>query len=169
LASTSDGPDRVSPGRRLGEKDVDDGRRDRRLHDHDRGDALDSGREPDLCRHAVRAGPARAGRPPRGGKHVSRRGSNGAWIAVPLLAIGVAAVKVVVLSRADEDASSRRAIGEARILLLSLPTRAEQAIREARERFAQAKVAFREARVSSERALLSQLEEAKQRGSLPPI
>ena len=100
---------------------------------------------------------------------MSRRGSSGAWIAVPLLAIGVAAVTVVVLSRADEDASSRRAIGEARILLLSLPTRAEQAIREARERFAQAKVAFREARVSSERALLSQLEEAKQRGSLPPI
>jgi hypothetical protein len=100
---------------------------------------------------------------------VSRRGSNGAWIAVPLLAIGVVAVTVVVLSRADEDASSRRAIDEARILLRSLPTRAEQTVREARERFEQAKAAFREARASSERALLSQLEEAKQRGSLPPI
>lgn len=90
-------------------------------------------------------------------------------VGVPLI-LGLAAVVVVVAvsQSGSDDAPVRRAIKEASEVIQTLPVRLEQIKREARERFDLAKAAFYQARAESERALTSQLQEAKQRGSVPP-
>ena len=63
----------------------------------------------------------------------------------------------------------RRRVKDVPRLVSELPQRAETLAREARQRYDLAKEAFLTARVESERALILQLREAKDRGSLPPV
>ncbi|HLH71846.1 MAG TPA: hypothetical protein VKX96_01080 [Chloroflexota bacterium] len=90
----------------------------------------------------------------------------------PVLVAGglvtVAAVVVVTQFTANDRPLSQ--LGqEAQSFVVELPDRIQRFVREARERFALAKEGFRAARAESERGLIAQLEEAKQRGSLPPV
>lgn len=59
--------------------------------------------------------------------------------------------------------------GPVPVLVSELPERAKAWSMDARERFNRAKQAFVNARSESERALILQLREAKDRGSLPPV
>jgi hypothetical protein len=68
--------------------------------------------------------------------------------------------------------TSRRpgeALGSLDDVVQSLPEPIKSALVLVAERFERAQRAFREARLESERALVSQLQEAKQRGSVPPV
>jgi hypothetical protein len=69
----------------------------------------------------------------------------------------------------DRSQVARLRFGRATDELQSLPTRIVDFTQMARVRFERAKAAFRDARAESERALVSQLQEAKQRGSVPPV
>lgn len=100
---------------------------------------------------------------------MSRFFSAAAWIALPIIA-GAAAITITAVIRSTpEGDGARRLIREAREVIERLPTRAEQVIQEAQERLARAKEVYQTARIESERALTAQLQEAKQRGSLPPL
>jgi predicted sulfurtransferase len=78
-------------------------------------------------------------------------------------------VAVVVIARTQPDSVVGRYVAEAEVFARALPDRARTLVRDARDRFALATAAFHEARAQSQRALASQLEEAKHRGSMPPI
>lgn len=102
---------------------------------------------------------------------MSRPGSSGTrLIAVAVLgtvAVGVAGS--LVLARTNPDSTPARYVEAAESVARDLPMLARQAIQEAKNRFAAAKLAFREARAESERSLMAQFQEAKQRGSVPPL
>lgn len=101
---------------------------------------------------------------------MSRLLSSTVRVALPLLAGAmVGAAAVVVARTAPEGEGLRRLLREAQGVAERLPGRAEQLLQEAQQRLAQAKEVYQAARVESERALIAQLQEAKQRGSLPPI
>lgn len=89
---------------------------------------------------------------------------------VVLIFLGSAAAigAAYVLSRATPESSLRKYVDGIEAAARQLPAVTREVIAEARTRFADAKVAFTEARAESERVLLAQLQEAKQRGSLPP-
>lgn len=88
---------------------------------------------------------------------------------VAVVIVGAATVGAVyVLSRANPDSSLRRYVDGLESTARNLPVMARTVVQDAKVRFAEAKVAFVEARTESERSLLAQLQEAKQRGSLPP-
>lgn len=89
---------------------------------------------------------------------------------VAVMILGTAAVVggVYAWSRANPDSSARQYVDRVEATARNLPMIARAMVQEAKVRFAEAKVAFAEARSESERSLLAQLQEAKQRGSLPP-
>ncbi len=60
------------------------------------------------------------------------------------------------------------ALGTLNNVVQNLPEPIKSTLALVAERFEHAQRAFREARLESERALVSQLQEAKQRGSVPP-
>lgn len=100
---------------------------------------------------------------------MSTRQSRGGAV-VPIVAVlGLVAVGVVVARYAPVDSTPGRAAHEARRTINNLPHRIRLLVYEAQSRFDQAKEAFRSARIESERALVSQLQEAKERGSVPPL
>lgn len=82
--------------------------------------------------------------------------------------VGVAAAAAVVAMVPDAEPVRQR-LKEVPTLLAELPERVQQLRREGRVRVDQAKLAFLNARAESERALILQLREAKDRGSLPPV
>jgi hypothetical protein len=59
-----------------------------------------------------------------------------------------------------------RSLGD---VVQSLPEPIKSTLALVAERFERAQRAFRDARLESERSLVSQLQEAKQRGSVPPV
>ncbi len=81
----------------------------------------------------------------------------------------VVAVGIAALRQADESPEVRQTIAAAKSTLARLPDQVERLARQARERWDEARRVFGETRAESERALLSQLQEAKQRGALPPV
>ena len=86
------------------------------------------------------------------------------------LVIGVAAVSLFVVARSSPETSTiGRIAREVEATVIGLPETVQRARRDARERWVQARAAFHLARDESERVLVSQLQEAKERGSLPPI
>ena len=90
---------------------------------------------------------------------------------LPILVAGglvAVAAAVVVTQLPPEERSIGKLSREAQTLVTEIPDRIQSLIREGRERLELAKEGFRAARAESERGLLAQLEEAKQRGSLPP-
>lgn len=96
---------------------------------------------------------------------MSTRGSR--W---PLIvgAIGIAAGAAAV-AMIPEAEPVRQRLKEVPGLLAELPERVQAIRRDALARLDQAKLAFLNARAESERALILQLREAKDRGSLPPV
>lgn len=91
------------------------------------------------------------------------------WLAVVArgaVLVGAAAVAVEVI---PELAPVRRYAREAPEFAAHLPTHARQLLETARAHFEQARTAFQVARTEGERALTAQFEEAKQRGSVPPL
>jgi hypothetical protein len=101
---------------------------------------------------------------------VSRRAESRGAPVLAYIFLGTAAAvgSAYVLSRSTPESSLRRYVDAAEDVVRQLPTLTREVIAEAKARFAAAKVAFAEARAESERSLLAQLQEAKQRGSLPP-
>ncbi|HEX5415891.1 MAG TPA: hypothetical protein VFZ25_09500 [Chloroflexota bacterium] len=94
-----------------------------------------------------------------------RRGAN--WpLLVGLVGAVAGAAAVALLPEAEPV---RERLKEVPGLLAELPERARALRREAEARLDQAKLAFLNARAESERALILQLREAKDRGSLPPV
>jgi len=93
------------------------------------------------------------------------RGVNWPMI-VGLMGVAAAAAAVAMVPGAEPV---RLRLKEVPTLLAELPERVQQLRREGRERVDQAKLAFLNARAESERALVLQLREAKDRGSLPPV
>src|SRR5207302_11382299 len=91
--------------------------------------------------------------------------------SVPLpVVLGLAvAVLAIVAKVSPESSTLGRIAREVEAAAIRLPETLQQMRREARERLAQASTAFEVARAQSERALTSQLQEAKERGSLPPV
>ncbi|HUX87483.1 MAG TPA: hypothetical protein VMW65_10815 [Chloroflexota bacterium] len=93
-------------------------------------------------------------------------------VGLPILVAGglvtVAAV-VAIRQLPPEERSLGKLKREAQDFVTELPDRVQLLIREGRERLEVAKEGFRAARAESERGLLAQLAEAKQRGSLPPM
>lgn len=92
----------------------------------------------------------------------------GGLIAVVILGSAVTVGSMIILAQANPDSSLRRYVDTAEGLARDLPGLTRAAIQEAKVRFADAKAAFVVARAESERSLQAQLQEAKQRGSLPP-
>lgn len=91
---------------------------------------------------------------------------------LPILVAGgvIAVAATFAVSRLPpEERSIGKLSQEAQAFVRELPDRVQSLLREGRERFELAKEGFRVARAESERGLLAQLEEAKQRGSLPPV
>jgi hypothetical protein len=80
------------------------------------------------------------------------------------VAAGAAALAIV-----PEAEPVRQRLKEVPALLSELPERILMLRREGQNRLEQAKLAFVNARAESERALILQLREAKDRGSLPPV
>lgn len=89
-------------------------------------------------------------------------------IALIFLGSAAAIGAAYLLSRATPESSLRKYVDAAETAARQLPSVTREVIAEAKARFADAKLAFAEARAESERVLLAQLQEAKQRGSLPP-
>jgi|GEM_PF-4244753 len=87
-------------------------------------------------------------------------------LVIGVIGLAAAAAAVAVVPGAEPV---RQRIKELPDVLASLPQRSEELVRAARQRYALAKEAFYTARAESERALLLQLREAKDRGSLPPV
>lgn len=98
---------------------------------------------------------------------MSRRGLS---VGVPLV-IGLAVVvaAVLVIRMAPESSTASRAAAETEHTVRDLPNQFRRLLREAQDRYARARSAFQIARAESERALISQLQEAKERGSVPPL
>ena len=93
------------------------------------------------------------------------RGVN--WpLIVGLIGVAAGAAALAVIPEAEPV---RQRLKEAPALLSALPERIQMLKREGQERLDQAKLAFLNARAESERALILQLREAKERGSLPPV
>jgi hypothetical protein len=84
--------------------------------------------------------------------------------------IGAAGFAGTSLLLRPGSSSPRRgdALGTLNNLVQNLPEPIKSTLGLVAERFERAQRAFREARLESERALVSQLQEAKQRGSVPP-
>jgi hypothetical protein len=84
----------------------------------------------------------------------------------------VGATGLLILSQSNRGEGTAVAVGPAeqlhRVRRLA-PARVSGLLAEAHARLDAAKAAFRDARAESERALVSQLQEAKQRGSVPPV
>ncbi|MGH2461083.1 MAG: hypothetical protein ACRDIY_19675 [Chloroflexota bacterium] len=91
------------------------------------------------------------------------------WPALIAGGVVVIAVAAVAVQLVPELAPIRRYTREAEGFASHLPQHARALLSEARERVDRAKHAFRVAQAESERALTAQFEEAKQRGSVPPI
>ena len=90
----------------------------------------------------------------------------------PILVAGglVAVAAAVAISQLPpEERSLGKITRDAQNFVTARPDRVQLLIREGRERLEVAKEGFRAARAESERGLLAQLAEAKQRGSLPPL
>ncbi len=87
------------------------------------------------------------------------------------LLVGMLAIAgIVVAARmAPETSPVGRRASETERFVVELPRRGQQLLEELRERYAKAKAEFAAARRESERALVSQLQEAKERGSVPPL
>ena len=98
----------------------------------------------------------------------ARSSTGGGLIAAVLLGSAVTVGAVVMLAQANPESPLRRYVDVAEGVARDLPGRTRAAIQEAKARFAEAKAAFVAARAESERSLQAQLQEAKQRGSLPP-
>lgn len=97
----------------------------------------------------------------------SRPGSGVAIVvAVTLTAV---ALGILIARFAPVESQPVRAATETRRAVRTLPSRLRQLVDDIRLRFDLAKSAFQTARVESERALVSQLQEAKERGSVPPL
>jgi len=93
------------------------------------------------------------------------RGVN--WpLIVGLIGAAAGAAAVALLPEAEPV---RQRLKEVPTLVSELPERVQLLRREGQERLIQAKLAFWNARAESERVLLLQLREAKERGSLPPV
>lgn len=89
----------------------------------------------------------------------------------PILLVGgivVVAAAAVAIQTVPELAPLRRFTREAEDLAVHLPERARSLRDDVRRRLETARAAFRSARSESERVLIAQFEEAKQRGSVPP-
>lgn len=96
---------------------------------------------------------------------MSRRRAN--WpLIIGLVGAAAGAAAVALLPEAEP---LRERLKEVPGLLAELPQRASALRRDAEARIDQAKLAFLNARAESERALILQLREAKDRGSLPPV
>jgi hypothetical protein len=91
--------------------------------------------------------------------------------SIPLpVVLGLAVVGLAIVARVSPESSTLgRMAREVEAAAVRLPETLQQMKREARERLAQATTAFQVARSQTERALTSQLQEAKERGSLPPV
>jgi hypothetical protein len=85
----------------------------------------------------------------------------GPW---PWLAAGAIGVAVGVIVVRTAPAGSPVSQGVQRV-----EAAVRQVVAASQDRLARAKLAYADARAQSERVLLSQLQEAKQRGSLPPV
>jgi hypothetical protein len=91
-----------------------------------------------------------------------------ARIAWPLI-VGVAVIGIVLIARASSESTGLgRLARDAESRALALPETIGQLRHSLRARLEEARAAFRTARTESESVLVSQLKEAKQRGSLPP-
>jgi hypothetical protein len=89
-------------------------------------------------------------------------------IAWPII-VGIAVIGIVVIARASSDSNEfGQLVRDAESRVLALPETISQLRDALRARLSEAKAAFRAARAESESVLVSQLNEAKQRGSLPP-
>ena len=86
------------------------------------------------------------------------------------LVIGVAAVGLFVIARSSPETTTiGRLARRIETIVVGLPETVQNAQRQGRERWIDARAAFHEGRAESERSLVSQLQEAKSRGSLPPV
>ncbi len=84
--------------------------------------------------------------------------------------VAFAVLGVIVVARVSPETTTiGRVAREFEASLLALPDRVQRLRAEAQQRLSSARAAFDTARVESERALVSQLQEAKERGSLPPV
>jgi hypothetical protein len=98
--------------------------------------------------------------------HSTRRGLGVPW---PLL-VGVVLVGAYGVARAmPEETRVGRAARELEIAVRRVPSRVQELREEAQYRWIQARGAFYSARAEAEQALVSQLREAKERGSLPQV
>jgi len=87
-----------------------------------------------------------------------------------LLVGTLAVVGLVVAARmAPETSPVGRRATEMERFVVELPRHGQRLLAELGERYAKAKAEFAAARRESERALVSQLQEAKERGSVPPL
>ncbi|SRR5579883_570306 len=90
------------------------------------------------------------------------------WAVFLASGIVVVAAAAIAVRFVPQLAPVRRYAQEAEDFAIHLPEHARTVADEARERLARAQSAFRLARAESERVLIAQFEEAKQRGSVPP-
>lgn len=101
---------------------------------------------------------------------MKRRDNSGVnWTMVIAGGIVVVAAVAVAAQVVPELAPVRRYTQDAEEFATHLPSRLQDLLDDARGRIARARAAFRSARLESERALTVQFQEAKQRGSVPPI
>lgn len=90
-------------------------------------------------------------------------------VSLPVV-LGLAVLGLAIVARVSPESSTLGRIArEVEAAAVQLPETLQQMRREARERLVQASTAFEAARSQTERALISQLQEAKERGSLPPV
>lgn len=91
------------------------------------------------------------------------------WAVIAAGGIVVIAAAAVAVQVVPQLAPVRQYQRDAQEFASQLPQRARSLLGQARDRLDQAKHAFRVARAESERVLIAQFEEAKQRGSVPPV
>lgn len=91
------------------------------------------------------------------------------WTVVIVGGVVVLAAVAVAVQVVPELAPVRQCTRDVEELAADLPSRARRLAQDVAARLEQAKAAFHTARVESERALTAQFEEAKQRGSIPPL
>ena len=90
----------------------------------------------------------------------------------PVVLVGgtiVVVAAVVAVQKIPELAPVRQGVRETKELVAHLPERMESLLDNVRGRITRARAAFYTSRAEAERALTAQFEEAKQRGSVPPV
>ena len=91
------------------------------------------------------------------------------WPIIVVGGIALVAAAAVAVRAMPEDSAIGRVRREAEEIVAQLPDRARRLKSSLDDRYRRARSAFYLARSDSERLLTAQFEEAKQRGSVPPV